>query len=141
MGTVDQVGVTELAEEVGVDKSTVHSHLNTLRRNNLVVKTGTKYRLSLEFIALSEHVKDQIGPYDIITEEVDELAAETGEVAQFATEEQEQVVYVYKSEGEKPCGSSPLPATGPDSTTRHSGRRSWPTCATSGSRTSSSRVN
>lgn len=100
METVDQAGVTELAEEVGVDKSTVHGHLNTLRRNNLVVKTGTKYRLSLEFLALSEHVKDQIGPYDIITEEVDELAAETGEVAQFATEEQEQVVYVYKSEGE-----------------------------------------
>lgn len=100
MRRVDQAGVTELAEMVGVDKSTVHGHLNTLRRNDLVVKTGTEYRLSLEFLALSEHVRDGIGPYDIITDEVDELAAETGEVAQFATEEQGDVVYVYKSEGE-----------------------------------------
>ncbi len=43
------VGVTELATELGISKSTVHGHLATLTDTGLVVKEDHAYRLSSSF--------------------------------------------------------------------------------------------
>jgi len=95
-----EAGVTDLARELDVNKSTVYNHLSTLRKRHYVVKEGRSYRLSLRSLSMAETVKQQIGPHDTIVEELDGLVAETGEVAQFAVEEQNRLVYVYKMEGE-----------------------------------------
>lgn len=49
--------VTEIANEVGISKGTVHRHLATLEQNGYAVKDGTEYRLGLRFIDLAHHAK------------------------------------------------------------------------------------
>jgi len=93
-------GVTELAEELDYSQSAVHAQLNTLRQNGFVVKDKKTYRLSLKFLDVAQHVVSRFGDIDIIRSEVDSLAEETGEVAQFATHEQGKIVYIHKARGD-----------------------------------------
>lgn len=95
----DTARVTELADRLDRSKSTVHDHLKTLERNDLVVKEGEEYRLSIRILDIAEHVRNQIGNYEIIRDELDDLAEETGENAQFAIEEHGGVGYFYKTRG------------------------------------------
>lgn len=95
----DAAGVTEIADELDRSKGTIHSHLATLRENEYVVKDDGAYRLSLRYLELGEEVRDRIPFYDIVRDELDDLATESGEIAQFATEEHGKAVYIYKSAG------------------------------------------
>lgn len=105
----DRVGVTELADELDRSKGTIHSHLATLLENEYVVKEGDGYRLSLRYLEFGEAVKEQLTGYDIVREEVDDLAQKTGELAQFATYEHGQAVYIYKSGGENAVQTASSP--------------------------------
>jgi DNA-binding IclR family transcriptional regulator len=96
----DRAGVTELATDLDRSKGTIHSHLTTLSENEHVVKEDDKYRLSLRYLELGESVRSQIDGYDIVQEEAEDLANKTGELAQFATNEHGQIVYMCKSPGE-----------------------------------------
>ena len=98
---LDGAGVTELAEHLDISKATVHGHLSTLYKNEFVVKEGDWYRVSLRFVNFGEFAKDSIPIYDIARDEVDSLANQTGEVAQFMVEEHGRGVYLHKSVGEK----------------------------------------
>jgi len=98
---VGEAGVTEMATALDHSKGTVHSHLATLLKNEYVVKNGDQYELSLKFIDLGEYAKSRLDIYDVVTDELDDLAAETGEVAQFATEEHGRAVYLYKAHGDQ----------------------------------------
>lgn len=95
------VGVTMLAEELGHSKSTIHSHLHTLERNELIVADDDGYRLSLQILDMANQVRDQVGNYDVIKQEVDKLAKETEEIAQFGLEEHGKLIYLYKAVGEQ----------------------------------------
>ena len=94
-------GVTGLADELGHSKSTIHSHLRTLEDREILVREGDGYRLSLRILDMATHVRDQVGNYDVIQSEVDTLAEETGEIAQFGIEEHGKVSYLYKTTGER----------------------------------------
>jgi DNA-binding IclR family transcriptional regulator len=93
------VGVTELADELDHSKSTVHSHLRTLESQEVIVRENGGYRLSLRILDMARHVREQVGNYDVIREEVEKLAEETGEIAQFGVEEYDQITYFYKATG------------------------------------------
>ncbi|GAD52505.1 transcriptional regulator, IclR family [Halarchaeum acidiphilum MH1-52-1] len=93
----ERVGVTEIAEEVGLAKGAVHRHLTTLDEAEYVVNEDGHYRLSLRYLDMADRVKEMIGNYDVIAGELEKLAETTGEVAQFATEEHGWVTYVYKA--------------------------------------------
>lgn len=95
------IGVTDLATELGHSKGTIHSHLATLLTNGYVVKEGDEYYLSLRYLELAEVARDRLGIYDAVTDELDELAEECGELAQFAVEEHGQAIYLYKSGSEQ----------------------------------------
>lgn len=95
-----QMGVTEIATKLGHSKSTIHSHLRTLRERHLLVREEDGYRLSLRFLDMATHVRDKVENYDVIRDEVSSLAEETGEIAQFGIEEHGQVSYLYKATGE-----------------------------------------
>ncbi|SER40444.1 IclR family transcriptional regulator [Natrinema salaciae] len=97
----DGIGVTELADELGHSKSTIHSHLQTLESQEVIVRHGDGYRLSLQVLDMANDVRDQIANYDVIVDEVDELATETGEIAQFGLEEHGNVSYLYKAMGNR----------------------------------------
>lgn len=102
-------GVTTLADELGIAKSAVHTHLATLLSHNYVAKEGTEYKLSLRYLEMAEYVKDQFDIYDIVRREIDSLSEKTGELAHFGTEERNQLVHVYRSHGSQAIelGSQP----------------------------------
>ncbi|RJS97442.1 IclR family transcriptional regulator [Halococcus sp. IIIV-5B] len=95
-----RAGVTEIADEVGMAKGAVHRHLTTLDECEYVVNDGGEYRLSLRYLDTANRVKELVGNYDVIADELQHLASETGEIAQFATEEHGWVTYVYKADAE-----------------------------------------
>jgi len=95
------IGVTELADELGHSKSTVHSHLQTLVDREMVTRDQDGYRLSLYILDMATRVRDQFGNYDIIQDAADELAEDTGEIIHFAVMERGSIAYLYKSTGEK----------------------------------------
>jgi DNA-binding IclR family transcriptional regulator len=96
-----KASVTELANELGHSKSTVHSHLRTLENRQLLVREEDDYRMSLRVLDMATHVREQVGNYDVIKSEVDTLAEETGEIAQFGLEEHRRVTYLYKATGQR----------------------------------------
>jgi len=95
----EKVGVTELSDDLDYAKSTVHSHLRTLEEQEMIVSESGGYRLSIQILDMARHVRDQIGNYDVIRDEVEKLAEETGEIAQFGVEEYDRVTYFYKATG------------------------------------------
>jgi len=97
----DGAGITEIAEALGHSKGTIHSHMATLEQNEYVVNDNGTYRLSLRYLKLGETVKRRLNTYDVVCNELDELAAESDELVQFATTEHGRAVYVYKTGGKK----------------------------------------
>ncbi|GAA0237591.1 IclR family transcriptional regulator [Haladaptatus pallidirubidus] len=97
----ENVGVTELANELGHSKSTIHSHLQTLVNQEILVPEDDGYRLSLRILDMARRVRDQVGNYDVIEKEVNELATNTNEIAQFGIEEYGRVSYLCKAMGPK----------------------------------------
>ncbi|WP_254280481.1 IclR family transcriptional regulator [Haloarcula marina] len=94
-----ETGITELSEDVEYSKSTIHGHLATLVDEGLVIKNNQKYRLSLRFLDIAESVKNRVTDYEIVHDQVRELAEETGEVVHFGAEENGRVVYIAKWQG------------------------------------------
>ncbi|WP_129113943.1 IclR family transcriptional regulator [Halegenticoccus tardaugens] len=92
-------GVTELAKELNIPKSTVYSHLSTLRQNEYVMREGDTYRVGLKFLDLGEHARNRMGLYDMAKPQVDLLAEETGELANLLVEEHGEGVYIYRAKG------------------------------------------
>ncbi|PCR88822.1 IclR family transcriptional regulator [Natrinema ejinorense] len=97
----DSARITEIAAELGRSKGTIHCHLATLLENEYVVRNGEEYQLSLRYLHLGEGVKDRLGIYDVVADEVDELASECNELVQFAMEEHGRGVYLYKKGGDQ----------------------------------------
>lgn len=97
---LDGARVTELAEEMGLAASTVHSHLATLEKTEYVVKDGDVYRLGLRFLNLGEYVRQNNEYYSLAESKVDQLAEETGGRGHFIVEEHGRGIYVYTKSGE-----------------------------------------
>lgn len=97
---LDGAGVTEIANHLSLAKGTVHSHLATLKEEEFVIKEGNTYAISLRFLDFGEYAKNRIPHLDILKQELDALADETGEVVQFLTEEHGRGVYLYKARGQ-----------------------------------------
>jgi len=105
----DGAGITEIADELGRSKGTIHGHMSTLYKNEYVIKEDKTYRLSLRHLELGETVRNRLQIYDVVTEELDDLSKSCGELAQFAMPEHGQAVYIYKSAGENAVQSASSP--------------------------------
>lgn len=70
---------TEIANELGRAKSTVHYHLRALENKSFVTKTNGRYKLGMRFLELGITVQNRHEIYPMISEHLDELAEETGE--------------------------------------------------------------
>jgi DNA-binding IclR family transcriptional regulator len=103
---VESAGITELATETGRSKGTIHSHVTTLVQNHYLTREEDQYRLSLRYLELGETVKNRVGFYEVVRDELNELATESSELCQFAQEEHGQLVYLYKARGEKAVESA-----------------------------------
>ena len=102
---LDGAGVTEVAEELDISKSSAYNYLGTLRENQYVVKEDDTYRLSYQFLHIGEYVRGQSTIYRHGREELDILAHETGRYVHLATEQHGLGVNLYKVRGEEAIGS------------------------------------
>lgn len=93
-------GVTAVANELGLPKSTAHNHLNTLYDLGYVVRVNNEYHVATHVLALGEYARNQRKVYTFARPEVDELAEGTGESANLLIEEHGRGVYLYRANGE-----------------------------------------
>lgn len=96
---LDGARVTELAEELDLSPSTIHTHLSTLLSADYVVKSGDIYHLSLQFLGLGDYVRNRRNAYKIADSYTDQLAQETECRAVFVVEENGRGVYMYTYSG------------------------------------------
>ena len=100
--TEQSLGVTELAERVGMPKSTVHVHLSTLKSRGYVVQDQNKaYRLSLRFLDIGMKVRERQEMYQEVAPKLNEIANETDEKAWWIVEENGKAVFMAKSKGDR----------------------------------------
>lgn len=97
---MDGARVTEIADQVGLSKGTVHDYLSTLREHNYVVKEGDEYYVGLGFFEIGEYARNRIQIFHAAKPEVAKLAEETGELANLLYEEHGLGVYLYRERGE-----------------------------------------
>lgn len=92
-------GVTEVANELCLPKSTAHVYLTSLEEIGYAVNDGGTYRISLRFLDIGESVRGELNFYQQGCEEVDRLAEESGELASMMIPEHGRGVYLYRSGG------------------------------------------
>ena len=93
------VRVTELADRLDMSKSTVYGYLATMSQRGYVVKEGGEYRLSLQFLAVANKLQNSERVYQLAESQVEKLAEETRERANFIVEEQGKGVFVHRATG------------------------------------------
>lgn len=94
---LEAAGASQLAEELGMPKSTVHVHLKTLEEEGYLINEDGEYRFSFRFLELGGETRHQLDAYRVSRAEVDNLPLETGEAAHFGVEERGQRVLLYSS--------------------------------------------
>lgn len=87
-----ELGVTDLARQMDLPKSTIHDYVRSLRRMGYVVKDGGQYRLSLRFLELGEQLKYRNRLFHVARPELERLVGETGELASVNVEERGRFV-------------------------------------------------
>jgi len=97
------MGVTELAKELGVQKSTMHSMLQTLMLRGFVRQTDNgRYTLGYGLIKLGEACAEQLDIRDIARPFMIELANESGEIALLAVLSGTELIIIEKAEPQRP---------------------------------------
>jgi len=91
---LEKAGVTEVADRLDRNKATVHHHLSTLSERGYLVNDDGRYRPSMRFFEVGQHVVQRKAVYANGTEPLRSLAEETGEVANLMIEEEGMGVYV-----------------------------------------------
>lgn len=94
-------GITDVADELGLAKSTVHAHLATLLRHEYVVAEDGEYRIGLKFMDLGIHARDRLPLSSVGKPILDQVAQETEEMGWLVVEEHGQAVYLRKATGKR----------------------------------------
>lgn len=112
----ERMGVTELARETGIAKSSVYKYLDTLQHLGFVTKTETSYALSLRWYEIGRGVRERRDVFQVARTELDRLARQTGEMVSLVVEEDGDAIYLLQvSERERPAapveegGRIPMP--------------------------------
>lgn len=98
----DGAGVTEIANQIGMAKSTVHGHLQTLKESGYVTKVDREYQIGLQFFNHGIYARRKKPIYPLAKRKVIQVAQETGERAWCTVEENGLGYYLYGAEGEHP---------------------------------------
>lgn len=80
-------GISEIARQTNLPKSTVHSHLSTLRELGFIEQNGSKYTPTMKFLNLAGRQRKELQIYRQARRVVDELAMETSGYADLYVEE------------------------------------------------------
>lgn len=90
----DGAGVTDIATTLGMNKSTVHSHLTTLVDCGYVTHHDRQYHVSTKLLRLGGRLRDQSPLYQAARIEMKSLAAETDGVVHLFLKEQNDATMI-----------------------------------------------
>lgn len=93
--------LTEVADEVGLAKSTTHGYLATLLDREYLVEDDGVYQLGLRFLGHGTSAVSRIEADGIVQSVLENVVAETEEIAWFVVEEHGRAVFVAKATGER----------------------------------------
>jgi DNA-binding IclR family transcriptional regulator len=96
------MGVTEIADAVGLSKGVVYTHLKTLIELGYATKTDQRYFASFGVLELAEGIQRDIPQFTSVRHTVENLARVTGEVSTLFVEEGGFGVCVYAAMGSNP---------------------------------------
>jgi IclR family acetate operon transcriptional repressor len=94
----DGAGISELAADLDLPKSTVHDHLATLDDLGFIAKEGSTYQVGTRFLRIGTMVQQNKEIYNVAVPEIRELAALIGEHTSLMIEENGLGVYLHTSE-------------------------------------------
>jgi DNA-binding IclR family transcriptional regulator len=98
----DGAGVSELAAELDMAKSTIHGHLSTLQNRGYLEQDDTsQYHLSLNFLTLGGSVRQKRTIWEQVEPLLAEIAEETGESVSYVVESQGELSFVGAVLGEE----------------------------------------
>lgn len=89
--------VSEVAEALDMAVSTAHKHLQTLRKNGLVVKQDGRYQLGLKLFHLGTLAKRREAQFMLAREKTYEIADRTSEVVNFSVLENGRAITLFDS--------------------------------------------
>ncbi|MFC4986923.1 IclR family transcriptional regulator [Saliphagus infecundisoli] len=92
-------GVTDLAQDLGMPKSTVYKHLATLRDIGYVKKDGSTYDLGAKFVELNDATLREYRLYRVGQTNVEQLARATGDVVGLFIEENDRGIDLFRIRG------------------------------------------
>jgi len=92
--------ISDLAQHIDLSAGSIHTHLNTLRKNGYVRKVNNTYRLDFKFFTMGEHVRNRTKIYLAGRSEVDELAEKSGEYVHLVVENNGKAIAIYEDRGE-----------------------------------------
>ncbi|MFC6613598.1 IclR family transcriptional regulator [Halopenitus salinus] len=93
----DRPTTSQIASEIEYSRSTTHYHLQTLQQNRYVVHDGDGFRLGLRIAHLGNMAVRQHRLGGMVEQVADDLAADTGRIAQVAVMEAGEGVWLYSS--------------------------------------------
>lgn len=96
---LDGAGVSELARQLNMPKSTTHNYLSTLEESDYLIKEDGIYYVGVRFLELGSYVRNRRKIYEISKPEVCDLAEETGELANLLIEEHGKGTYLQRARG------------------------------------------
>lgn len=92
-------GVTELARQLDMAKSSIHKHLTTMAKHGYVVKRNDTYHVGLQFLNVGEYVRDSYEIYHASKSKIHELAEKTGEMVWLIIPENGRSWFLYGAKG------------------------------------------
>ena len=95
----EPVSLTEVSNELGIAKSTIHRYLSALVSNGYLVRENNEYRMSFEFLSYSNKIHSREPAYPIIKRKVRDVADRTDEFVQFTANENDRTVYLFEETG------------------------------------------
>ena len=96
--------LSEVERETALTAGTIHTYLATLSSYGLVVKRGDVYELGPNFVTFGEFVRNETPIYRAGREEIDRLAADTGEAVHLFVEHEGKGIAIYESFGDDAVG-------------------------------------
>ncbi|SEP29994.1 transcriptional regulator, IclR family [Halogranum amylolyticum] len=94
-------GVTELAEELELTKSSAHAYLSALKTRGYAIQDNqSRYHLSLQFLDVGSSVQRGQKVFEAAHDALHHIAEQTGEKAWLVVEEGDQSVFLASVQGE-----------------------------------------
>ena len=91
--------LSELADDLGVAKSTTHNHLRTLERRGYLVRDDGVFHIGLRFLDHGGFARERKASYRFVRPKLHEIARETNELCQFVVGQHGEGFVLFQARG------------------------------------------